>query len=76
MSLAATLRREMKDGNETLAATLRREMKEGNDALKAAIEQGDEETRHYMRVLYENLLEYIATIGEGRKNPRRPKGKS
>jgi hypothetical protein len=36
------------------------------------IRAGDEETRRYMRVLYEDLVERIATIGPaGRRRPRR-----
>lgn len=40
--------------------------------LIAHIEQGDEETRRYMRVLYEDVIARIAMLGEeaGRANAR------
>ena len=33
--------------------------------VRAEIRQGDDETRRYMRVLYEDLIERIKTMGEG-----------
>ncbi len=41
--------------------------------LRAEIRAGDEETRRYMRVLYEDLIERIERIGEGlpRRRPKR-----
>ncbi|MGH9204020.1 MAG: hypothetical protein ACRD2A_22570, partial [Vicinamibacterales bacterium] len=33
--------------------------------LRAEIREGDEETRRYMRVLHEDLISRIRTIGEG-----------
>ena len=39
--------------------------------MRAEMREGDEETRRYMRVLYEDLIERIERIGEGRRG--RPK---
>jgi len=50
---------------------LREEMHAGFSALRAEISAGDEETRRYMRVLHEEVISRIATIGEAR--PRRPR---
>jgi hypothetical protein len=41
------------------------EMRELETRLKALISDGDEETRRYMRVLHEEVIARIATIGEG-----------
>jgi hypothetical protein len=38
--------------------------------LRAEIRAGDEETRRYMRVLHEDVIARIATLGEGRR-PRK-----
>ena len=46
------------------------------EALEQRMEQGFEETRRHARVLYEDLVTRIATIGEGRPAPtRRPRRK-
>ena len=46
------------------------------DALELRMEQGFEETRRHARVLYEDLVTRIATIGEGQPAPtRRPRRK-
>ena len=37
-----------------------------DERLTARIEEGDKETRRFMRVLHEDLVARIATIGEGR----------
>ena len=50
---------------------LRHEMRDGFSAMRADMREGDEETRRYMRVLYEDLIERIERIGEGRRG--RPK---
>ena len=54
---------------------LREEMRAGFSALRAELQAeiraGDEEMRRYMRVLHEEVISRIATIGESR--PRRPK---
>jgi hypothetical protein len=39
--------------------------------VRTEIRQGDEETRRYMRVLYEDLIERIRTMGEGIEELRR-----
>jgi hypothetical protein len=49
-------------------------MRAGHEALRAEMLAGDEETRRLMRVLHENVIERIATLGEGRSGrPRRRK---
>ncbi len=60
------LRTEMRDGFFAINHGLR-------DELRAEIRAGDEETRRYMRVLYEDLIERIERIGEGlpRRRPKR-----
>jgi hypothetical protein len=40
------------------------------EELQAEIRAGDEETRRYMRVLHEDVIARIATLGEGRR-PRK-----
>lgn len=65
------LRGEMRDAFSALRAEFRTEIKASSDHLKselrAEIRAGDEETRRYMRVLHEEVISRIATIGEGRK---------
>jgi archaellum component FlaC len=39
--------------------------------VRSEIRQGDEETRRYMRVLYEDLVERIKIMGEGIEELRR-----
>jgi hypothetical protein len=39
--------------------------------VRAEIREGDEETRRYMRVLYEDLVERIKVMGEGIDELRR-----
>ena len=41
------------------------DMRALGESLRAEIRKGDEDTRHYMRVLYEDLVDRIKTIGEG-----------
>lgn len=54
---------------------LRQEIRDGfsatTDGLRAEIRAGDEETRRYMRVLYEDLIERIERMGEGYRRPKR-----
>jgi hypothetical protein len=40
------------------------------EETRTLIREGDEETRRYMRVLYEDVISRMATIQEGRR-PRR-----
>jgi hypothetical protein len=44
---------------------LRAEIQGLEKRLDALISEGDEETRRYMRVLHEDVIARIATIGEG-----------
>jgi len=47
-----------------------REEKRGEfSVVRQEIRAGDEETRRYMRVLHEEVLARIATLGEGRDAP-------
>ena len=51
---------------------LRQEMRDGFSAVRQEIREGDEETRSYMRVLHEDVIERIARIGEApRRRPKR-----
>jgi hypothetical protein len=49
---------------------LRTELRDGfyslDGGLRAEIRAGDEETRNYMRMVYEDLMSRITIIGEGR----------
>jgi hypothetical protein len=77
------LREEMHAGFSALRADFRAELqaeiRASRDSLKselqAEIRSGDEETRRYMRVLHEEVISRIATIGEARqsRSHRRPK---
>ena len=48
---------------------LREEMRGEFSVVRQEIRAGDEETRRYMRVLHEEVLARIATLGEGRDAP-------
>ena len=61
----AAVRAEMRAGDELLRYELRAEMRSGHGTLRGEIREGDEETRRYMRVLYEDLVERIKTMSEG-----------
>ena len=62
------LREEMRAGFEAVERRF--------DVLEQRMEQGFEETRRHARVLYEDLVSRIATIGEGQPEPtRRPRRK-
>ena len=56
----AELRAEIRAANDTL-----------RDELRAEIRGGDEETRRYMRVLHEEVLDRLARLDEGRRRPKR-----
>ena len=58
-----SLREEMRDGFEAVDRRF--------DVLEQRMEQGFEETRRHVRVLYEDLVSRIATIGEGGPAPTR-----
>ena len=49
----------------------RRILDEAVARLTEEIRAGNDETRRHMRVLYEDLVERIATIGEGGDRPRK-----
>jgi hypothetical protein len=73
------LREEMRDGFSAiredmtvLRDNLRGELHRSAEVLRAEMRQGDEETRRYMRVLHEEVLSRIATLGDARR-PRKPK---
>jgi hypothetical protein len=65
-AVRSELRGEIRGSCDALATDLRAEMRSGNESLKKAIEDGDEQTRRDMRLLYEDLVTRIATLGEGR----------
>jgi hypothetical protein len=44
----------------------RDEMRVELSALRADVRAGDDETRRYMRILYEDALDRISRVGEGR----------
>ena len=50
---------------------LRDEMRVEFSATRAEMRAGDEETRRYMRVLYEDLVARISLLQEGRPRPRK-----
>ena len=60
------------DALELQIQQLRGEMRAEFSATRQEIVAGDEETRRFMRVLYEDLVARIATIGSATP-PRRPK---
>jgi hypothetical protein len=62
-TLAETLRGEIASSAETL----RGEMGSLAETLRGEIREGDAETRRYMRILHEEVIQRIATLQEGRK---------
>ena len=71
-------RAEVRQEFALLRQALRVEIREGDDQtecqLREEIREGDEETRRLMRVLHEDLIERLNTIGEGLNGgPSRPK---
>ena len=65
-------------GVELQIVQLREEMREAFSAtreemtgIRGEIRAGDQATRDFMRMLYEEALTRIATIGEGTKEPKR-----
>jgi hypothetical protein len=64
------VRQEMKTG----FTALRDEIRALDTALRKAIQAGDEETRRYMRVLHEDVIVRIKTLGEAMaRPPRKPR---
>ena len=64
------LREEIRESNENTIRKLRDEIRRGDEntvrVLREEIRAGEEETRQYMRVLHEEVIQRIATLGEGR----------
>ena len=62
-------------GLEKEMADLRIEMRQGFAALRGEIKSTNDETRQFMRVLHEDLIERIKRLGEAINGgtPRRPK---
>ena len=60
-------RAEARAGEERVMQTLREEIRVGDErviqTLRAEIRDGDEETRRFMRVLHEEVLERIKLLG-------------
>lgn len=52
---------------ESQIVQLRDEMQSEFSATRALIREVDEDTRRYMRVLHEDVIQRIATLAEGRK---------
>jgi hypothetical protein len=58
---------------ESQILQLREEMRDGfssiRSELRAEIQSGNQETRNFMRALYEDALARIATMGEAKRSP-------
>ena len=52
---------------ESQIVQLRDEMQNEFSATRALIREVDDDTRRYMRVLHEDVIQRIATLAEGRK---------
>jgi hypothetical protein len=63
----SAIRSEMKEG----ASQLRSEMKEGASQLRSEMREGFAELGRQMRVLHEDAISRIATIGERRQSKKR-----
>ena len=50
---------------------LKRDIREEFAAVREDIRTGDEETRHQMRILHEEVISRIALLAEGRKTRHR-----
>ena len=51
---------------ESQIVQLRDEMQSEFSATRALVREVEEDTRRYMRVLHEDVIQRIATLGEGR----------
>ena len=69
-SFSAT-RSELRGEIHGIRDELRAEMRGVRDDLRVEIRAGDQETRDFMRMLYEELTTTLKTIGEGTKGRRR-----
>ena len=58
-------------GVELQILQLRDEMRAAFSATRSEIRAGDEETRAFMRAIYERIKEDIKTMGEGKRGRRR-----
>jgi hypothetical protein len=65
----AAVRTEMGTLGDTLRTEMRASGEQIREELGKEIRSGDEETRRYMRVLHEDLVERISKIGEGSRPP-------
>jgi len=65
-SVRSDLHAEIRGSAESVRSELREENRATQTMLLAAIRDGDEDTRRYMRLLHEDLVGRIATLGEGR----------
>ena len=65
------LRTEMRDGFSALHRAFNSRLDAAVEALETKIREGDEETRRYLRVLHEDVISRIATLGEGAPHNRR-----
>ncbi len=77
----SAVREEIHSTNQRTVATLREEIHSTNErtvtTLREEIRAGDEETRRFMRVLHEQVISDIATLGEARQTqgPKRARSK-
>jgi archaellum component FlaC len=51
---------------ESQIVLLREELRSEFSAMQTVIRDVDEDTRRYMRMLHEDLIQRVATLGEGR----------
>ena len=65
------LREEMREAFSATRSELRGEMHSIRDELRAEIRDGDQATRDFMRMLYEEYKTTLRTIGEGKKGRKR-----
>jgi hypothetical protein len=54
--------------NEELRTELRAEMRVLNEDLRAEMKAGDEETRHLMRILHEDVIARLTLIQEAQRS--------
>ena len=63
-----TLRQEIRAGDERVVETLRQEIRAGDErvveTLRQEIRAGDEETRRFMRILHEEVIQRIQLLGD------------
>lgn len=64
-------REEVKAEFSAMRQEFRQELRQDVTRLESAIREGDEETRRFMRVLHEDVIERIARIGEQFRSRKR-----